>query len=144
LVLKELVQIILESTEKPVCLIIILILLNSPPIQAQPANAVSISVIVYSIDTGERVPYARIQLEGTTLFTHSNENGEYILQDIPAGEYKMIIRLIGYQENVKILDLFSVRGLTMNIVILEKAIPMAYRLAPIPSDMNLLFAIREI
>ena len=133
--IKELVQIILESTAKPVCLIISLILFNSPPIQAQPGNTVSISGIVYSINTGERVPYARIQLEGTTLFTHSNENGEYILQDIPAGEYEMIIRLIGYQENVKVLDLLSVRGLTMNIFILENATPLAFQTKPAPQEI---------
>ena len=55
--------------------------------------------------TGEALPGATVVLEKTSLGAATDINGNYTIQKIPRGTYKLVARYIGYQEvsqNVKV------------------------------------------
>ncbi|WP_439649300.1 TonB-dependent receptor [Lentiprolixibacter aurantiacus] len=43
------------------------------------------------------VPFANIYLKGTTYGTSTNENGLYVLEDIPHGNYVLLVSAVGYE-----------------------------------------------
>ncbi len=58
----------------------------------------SISGKVVDKSTGEELLFANVQLEGTSLGTSTNDEGEFIIHQIPAGDYNLITTYIGYIE----------------------------------------------
>ena len=46
----------------------------------------------------EELPFANVHLEGTSLGTSTNDEGEFIIPQIPAGDYNLITTYIGYVE----------------------------------------------
>ncbi len=58
------------------------------------------------IDDVAPVPSANLYLEGTTIGASSNENGKYVLTNVPAGKYKLKVTALGYRnfsKNISIL-----------------------------------------
>lgn len=53
---------------------------------------------VTDLETGEALLGANVLVEGTTLGAATNENGEYLILNVPAGTYTLKARYIGYQE----------------------------------------------
>ena len=51
---------------------------------------------VFEESSGEPVGYVNIFLEGTTFGTTTDEDGFFILANIPPGEYKLVAQFIGY------------------------------------------------
>lgn len=52
------------------------------------------------LETGEVLLGANVIVEGTSLGAATNENGEYIILNVPPGTYSLKARYIGYQEVV--------------------------------------------
>ena len=50
---------------------------------------------------GDRVEFAQVSLEGTTIGTSSNKQGEFIIRSVPFGEYKITASFIGYAKVTK-------------------------------------------
>ena len=48
--------------------------------------------------SGETLPGANVFLEGTSIGTATNFEGEFVLHQIPAGEYTLIAKYIGYRD----------------------------------------------
>jgi len=48
-------------------------------------------------ESGERLPGATIQLEGETIGRSTNEQGFFRFESLPAGNYVLIVRSIGYE-----------------------------------------------
>ena len=57
-----------------------------------------ISGVVTDRATGDPLPGASVFVEGTTLGSATNEEGEYNLPRVPAGSYVLIASYIGYQD----------------------------------------------
>jgi len=53
---------------------------------------------VKDLETGEALLGANIIIEGTSLGAASNENGEFIILNVPPGTYRLKARYIGYRE----------------------------------------------
>src|SRR5215467_10773292 len=66
---------------------------------AENGNAQSTGNIKGSItDNGKSpLPHVNIILDKTNFNTTTNDKGEYIISNIPAGSYRLIISHIGYQ-----------------------------------------------
>lgn len=43
------------------------------------------------------IPFANVYLNGTTLGTSSDEDGNYVIKNIPAGKYKLRATVVGYR-----------------------------------------------
>lgn len=52
--------------------------------------------VIRHADTKEGIPFANIQLKGTTWGASSNENGEYTLSKVPAGSYTIVVSAVGH------------------------------------------------
>ena len=78
---------------------------------------------VYDKSTGDPLPALNITIEGTTLGASSDANGNYFINNIPAGTYTVVASYIGYEtrtvENVKIL---ADHTTTLNFDMVETAI----------------------
>jgi outer membrane receptor for ferrienterochelin and colicins len=61
------------------------------------------------------VAFANIYLEGTYWGTSSNEEGEYVLQNIPAGTYKLKVTVLGYRDFSKNISISTNQNLKLPI-----------------------------
>lgn len=51
--------------------------------------------------TGEHLPYATIQIKGTTIGTVSDATGHFVLSNVPKGEQTLVVKLLGYKTEEK-------------------------------------------
>ena len=74
---------------------------------AEAKVAGKISGIVIDAGTGEPVVGATVFVEGTTIATKTDEDGEYFLINIPVGQYHLVVTHVGFervtQVNVRVL-----------------------------------------
>ena len=76
--------------------IILLLLLFTSHAYGQGSAAISGTVTDKA--TGDPLPGASVFIEGTTIGTAANDQGEYKIQRVPAGSYVLVATYIGYQE----------------------------------------------
>ncbi|MFK7981536.1 MAG: TonB-dependent receptor [Saprospiraceae bacterium] len=63
--------------------------------------------------SGEELPFTNVQLEGTSLGTSTDLDGEYIIRQIPAGDYQLTTTYIGYEEQT--ISVTVVAGSTIEV-----------------------------
>ena len=80
---------------------------------AQGVGTISGTVIDQA--SGEKLPFANVQLEGTSLGTSTDEEGGFKIHQIPVGEYKIMVTYIGYREQT--LSIVVTAGETQNVKI---------------------------
>lgn len=66
-------------------------------------------------ENGEPIPYANIHLESTTIGTSSDEKGNYVLKDIPAGSYTLKATVLGYRPFAKKIIVEKSQAKTINM-----------------------------
>lgn len=84
-------------------------LLDGRPLQAPGTYRVVGWVL--SDQTGEPVGGASIVVEGTTIGTQSDGHGRYFLPDLPASRNTLLVRMIGYEAERRVLVHKSPNGL---------------------------------
>lgn len=47
--------------------------------------------------SGEHMPYATIQIKGTTIGTTTDQTGHYFLKNLPEGTYTILVKCLGYK-----------------------------------------------
>jgi CarboxypepD_reg-like domain len=95
-----------------VFLILFLIFLNN--LNSQSKQTSSISGVVLDDDTGEPIPTVNVFLDGTTLGTSTNKYGEYKIDYIPMGSYKIIASMIGYEKKDVVISLDAKKTTEIN------------------------------
>ena len=79
----------------------LLYLLISPlGLEAQESPG-KIRGFVYEQENDLPVPYAAVQIVGTSQVTTTNAEGLFILNDVPPGEYKIVVKFIGLEDNTQ-------------------------------------------
>ena len=58
----------------------------------------TISGTVVDKGSGDGLPFANLQLQGTSIGTSTGVDGEFTIHQIPAGEYTLIATYIGFKE----------------------------------------------
>ncbi len=58
----------------------------------------TISGTVVDKGSGDGLPFANLQLEGTSIGTSTGAEGDFTIHQIPAGDYKLIATYIGFKE----------------------------------------------
>jgi iron complex outermembrane receptor protein len=64
-------------------------------------------------ESGEAIPLANVYLEGTQLGVSSNEDGTFIIENVPHATYNIVASAVGYFRNLQIV---TVNGNVENIV----------------------------
>lgn len=52
---------------------------------------------VVDAKTGEHMPYATIQIKGTTIATTTDKTGHYFLKNLPEGRFTVVVKCLGYK-----------------------------------------------
>jgi outer membrane receptor protein involved in Fe transport len=68
-------------------------------LRQRSVNAGTIKGIIRQVDAKERIPFANILLKATSWGASSDENGEFTLTRIPAGNYRIIVSAVGHKNN---------------------------------------------
>lgn len=69
---------------------------KTTPSQAPNGNA-RIMVKIHDIESGEAIPFATVYIEELKLGANSDFDGVAVLNNVPAGRYRIQIKYIGYQ-----------------------------------------------
>jgi len=56
-------------------------------------SAVSFSGYVSDADNGEKIPYISVMIRGTSIGTYTNEEGYFIINNVPTGK-SSVVRII--------------------------------------------------
>jgi outer membrane receptor for ferrienterochelin and colicins len=68
--------------------------------------AQDIVVVGHVVSRGEHLPFVNIYLDGTQIGTTTDVTGHFMMVDLPAGEYDLVARTIGYKiqkQSVKLI-----------------------------------------
>ncbi len=77
--------------------------------------------------TGETLPGATVVVEGTAHGAAADVNGDYEIQNVPAGRYKLVARFIGYQDETVIVQVQDGQTVSENF----KLAPSGYTTNPV-------------
>jgi len=75
----------------------------------------TIEGFVFDSQNNDPLPGANVYLEGTSLGAAADINGKFVIYQVPAGDYQMIVKYIGYQD--KTFDITVEDGQTLEQVI---------------------------
>ncbi|HEX3073595.1 MAG TPA: carboxypeptidase-like regulatory domain-containing protein, partial [Ignavibacteriales bacterium] len=70
---------------------------------------------IVDAQTKDPLPYTNVMLKGTSLGAAADENGDYIIQNIPAGSYTLLVRYVGYKEKSIPLSVSDGKTVQLNI-----------------------------
>ena len=82
-------------------------------IQAQSSRGGSLTGMVTDKASGDALPGANVFLKGTSLGSATTFEGDYIIRNIPSGDYLMIVKYIGYREDTVSVSVKP--GVTMEV-----------------------------
>lgn len=89
------------------------------PVLVVAQSSFSITGSVIEKDTNEPIAAAQVFLNGTTIGTTSNENGDFILSGIPEGIYDLSVSLLGFEQGAVTINTASLEA-TYNFVLTPK------------------------
>lgn len=73
--------------------------LASFSVQAQASEIQGIIV-----DNSATIPFANVYLDGTTIGASSDDDGKYVLKNIPQGKYNLKVTVLGYNDFSKVIS----------------------------------------
>ena len=74
--------------------------------------------------TKEHIPYINVSIQGTTIGTVTDQNGHYLLHNVPAGTYKIEVSSIGYATVVKEFSIRTGHSVEVNFETTEQRMSM--------------------
>ena len=85
----------------------------------------TITGTVRSASTAQALSSAQVYIVGTQIGTLTDEGGKYTLNNVPAGEHQVRVRLIGYSVQSKTVTVSSGQSATLNFELGQKAIELS-------------------
>ena len=80
---------------------------------------------VKDIKSGAEIENVQIQIEGSTLSTTTNQDGYYIISEIPPGNYKLIASISGYSSDTVNITItagkYSLVNIFLKLIVYELA-----------------------
>jgi TonB-dependent starch-binding outer membrane protein SusC len=95
------------------------------------AQSASIYGVVSDASSGETLPGASILVEGTSIGTMTDADGEFLLE-VPAGEIRLLVRFVGYLSQTRAISLTAGQrqelnfALSPDIALLEEFVVVGY------------------
>ena len=73
----------------------------------------------------EALPGATISVLGTVRGTTTGQNGEFRIEDLPDGNYTVVVSLVGYQRETRIgVQVSEGRETTLRVVMVQSPVPL--------------------
>jgi outer membrane receptor for ferrienterochelin and colicins len=97
-------------------LILLSLAFSSLLVQAQTGTLTG-----YLIDkaTGDGVPFANVVLVGTSIGGTTSDNGRFEIEEIPAGEHRLKVSLLAYQQKIVNFELLTNQTLNLGSISLQ-------------------------
>jgi hypothetical protein len=102
----------------------LLVLVFAQVIQAGTAG--KIAGVVRDSESGVPLPGAAVMINGTSIGTSTDEDGEYFILNVPVGTYMVVASLIGYQPVTQ----------TKVTVLLDLTTPLDFQLTTAPVELK--------
>lgn len=99
--------------------IILVLLLAVLPVFAQKAD---VRGVVTDSLTGEKIPYANIAVIGTVRGAVTNNNGFYLLANLPHGTYDVVATSLGYEPRKRSVTVKGKEPITLNFALGSKPV----------------------
>jgi iron complex outermembrane receptor protein len=96
--------------------IIVSLLLLCSCIQTIYSQAIIQGVV--KSENNEAIPYANVFIKGSKIGTETNENGIFIIKEVPLSNYKLVVSAVGFIQSSKKI---TVKGNVDNLVIILKS-----------------------
>ena len=75
-----------------------------------------------STQSGEPLPFAVIALDGSAFGTAADEEGNFTIKDIPAGNYTIVVKFLGYLSQSEEITLTAGQALEKSFSLQEDAL----------------------
>ncbi len=95
--------------------LLLLLLFSIIPGMLFAAGSGTIKGIVADAVTGDPLPGAAVLVKEKFLGTYTDQNGQFVLNNVPAGSNAVTINYLGYKEQVMTVDVVSGQTLTVEI-----------------------------
>ncbi len=86
------------------------------------AQTGSIKGSVTDSETGEKLLFVNVRLDGTTVGTATDEKGTYSINNIAPGSYTIIVSAVGYQTQKKLIDILADIQTEINFSLINEAV----------------------
>src|SRR5690606_16766328 len=100
----------------------LLALWSAGPVDAQQTG--SVQGIVLDAATNRPLPGAAVVVEGTNLSQVTNDQGRYLILNVPAGQHTMRLQLLGYNEVSRSFTVTAGQTVTVNLTVEPVAIAL--------------------
>ena len=74
--------------------------------------------------TGEHLPYVTIKLQGTTIGITTDASGHYFLRNLPTGNFRMEVSMIGYKSAIREVTIHPDRTLEIDFELEEEHVSL--------------------
>ena len=86
------------------------------------AQKADVRGVVADSASGEKIPYATISVLGTTRGAVTNNNGFYLLANLPHGTYQIVATSMGFEQLIKTITVRGKEPMTLNFNLLSKPV----------------------
>lgn len=86
------------------------------------AQKADVRGVVVDSASGEKIPYATITVIGTTRGAVTNNNGFYLIANLPHGTYQIIATSLGYDAAARTITVRGKEPLTLNFSIISRPV----------------------
>ncbi len=100
---------------------LVALMVGAAPVMAQQTG--SVAGLVRS-ETGEPIPGAQVSIVGTNLGTLTQENGRYLIRQVPEGDYQVRVELIGFGTATRPIAVLAGQTITANVTLNSEAIAL--------------------
>ncbi len=94
--------------------LLLLLLFSIIPGMLFAAGSGTIKGVVTDVVTGDPLPGAAVLVKEKFLGTYTDQNGEFVLNNVPAGSNAVTINYLGYKEQVMTVDVVSGQAITVD------------------------------
>ena len=93
---------------------------------SQPSETITLRGFVYDKSTGETLIGASVYIHGSQLGCSTNNNGYFVILNVPAGRQKIVVSFIGYDNTVKEINTSNEKQILKIYLV-----PTAYKLGEV-------------
>ena len=98
---------------------VVLLLVLAEPLIAQDVPTITLRGVVKGSQTFTPLPNVNVFLANTAKGAATNAKGEFIIPNVPAGVYDVVVSMVGYERAIQRLKVFGIQHEPMQILLKE-------------------------
>jgi TonB-linked SusC/RagA family outer membrane protein len=94
-----------------------MVIVRTPTSDTRNATPGSVTGQITDSASGRGLPGATVSIQGTKLSAITNDNGQYVIRDVPPGEYVLAIKAFGYKPSTRKITVEDSGRVVVNVVL---------------------------